>query len=348
MKRARRVSHLSSVGAVAVALWIAAVLGGLVVLSGCEQTTQNSPVETVVAEVNQTGNLHAQALQILRSALTDDNPLARVNAVEVVAETRQIRLMPKVSRLMMDEHVPVRFAAALAIGDVQYALGRSAVVQLLKDPDVNVKIAAAYAMVKLGQPEYLQVLRKATMSQDQTVRANAVLLLGKCKDREALRYLYTALRAQDSEDKVIYQAAEAIARLGDERIYPKLWTMLISAHWDVRLMGVRAMGALGTTDAKNALVTMLDDDILEVRLAAAEQLAELGDISGEADVLEILEQDQISKLESKWQERAKVLAALAIGQINTPAVKAFLPRFLQDSSMLVRIAAAKAVLLSEQ
>mgnify|MGYP001110137148 CR=1 FL=1 len=51
-----------------------------------------------------------------------------------------------------------------------------------------------------------------------------------------------------------------------------LWTRLISAYADDRVMGIRAMGALGTPEAKNALTTMLDDPVPEVRLAAAEQV----------------------------------------------------------------------------
>ena len=64
-------------------------------------------------------------------------------------------------------------------------------------------------------------------------------------------------------------------------------TMLISSFADDRVMGIRGMGALGTADAKNAIITMLDDDILEVRLVAAEQLGKLNDNLGEPEVQDV-------------------------------------------------------------
>ncbi len=272
--------------------------------------------------------------------------MVRVNTIEVVATTRQIKLMPKVQRLINDEFVPVRFATALAIGDLQYTLGQNQIRQLLKDKDINVKIAASYAMAMLGNSEYLEVLRKAILNDDQTVRANAALLLGKSGDKTALKFLYWALQDKNSDDKVAYQAAESIARLGDERIYQKLWAMLISAYADVRVMGIRAMGALGTPEAKNALTTMLNDELLEVRLAAAEQLGTLKDPVGESRVLEVFEKNLSAGLDKNSRERANVLAAMAIGQIRTPSLTKFLPELLKDESKFVRIAAAKAVLQS--
>lgn len=185
----------------------------------------------------------ADALRIIETALSDNNPDIRCKAIEVVASGRQVRLMPKVQRLLEDEYVPVRFAAAMAVGDLEYSLGKRSVSRLLKDKDLNVVIAASYAMGKLGSAEYFQVLHRALENSDQTVRANAALLLGKSGDRRVVELLYETLQSKDSDDKVVFQTAESIAMLGDERIYPKLWTMLISAYADVRLAGISSMRA---------------------------------------------------------------------------------------------------------
>jgi len=284
----------------------------------------------------------SEATKIIREALADENPLIRINAIEVVAATRRAVLIPKVQRLLRDESVPVGFAAALAMGDLEYSLAKSKVAQLLKDEDENIRIAAIYAMSRLGSTDSFELLRKAIVSSDQTVRANAALLLGKSGDKSSLKFLYWALRHKDSDDKVRFNAVEAIARLGDERIYPKLWTMLISAYHDDRVFGIGAMGALGTIKAKNALITMLDDDVLEVRLAAAEQLGMLGYSTGEPVVLDIFTKNLTAGLNKEDTERINVRTALAIGQIGTARLKKFLPQMLKDKSKFVRIAAAKA------
>jgi HEAT repeat protein len=312
-----------------------------VFIFGCEESMQNSyapvpggPVDELIPEAN----------RIIQEGLADADPLIKANTIEVIAATKQIKLMPKVERLMQDDFVPVRFAAVLAVGDMEYSFARNSVKRLLKDPDENVRIAADYAMSKFGADGKFELVRKAITSEDQTVRANAVLLLGKSGDKTSLKVLYWVLRNNYSDDKVKFQAAEAIAKLGDERIYPKLWAALISVYAEDRVMGVRAMGALGTIEAKNALITMLDDDLPEVRLIAAEQLGMLGETTGEAEVLKVFMKNLTSGMDKEEIERINTLAALAIGEICTPSLTQFLPQLLKDESKRVRIAAAKAVI----
>lgn len=291
--------------------------------------------------------LKGVAEQILGNALTDTDPQIRAKAVEVVVVVKQKRMMPRVQKLLLDEYVPVRFAAAVAVGDMEYYLARNTLEKLLKVPDENTKLGAAYALYKLGYKKYLEPIRKAVLSDDQTVRANAVVLLGKSDEPDVLKLLYWAKDDDYSEPKVRYQAAEAIARLGDEKITPKLWTMLISKFVDNKIIGIRAMGALGTREAKEVLQTKLDDDILEVRLAAAEQLGMLGDTSGQGVVISVFDEGFTQGLEPEGYERVMVLTALAIGRIDTPSVTKYLPKLIEDKSKLVRLAAAQAALLSK-
>jgi len=318
-----------------------AVIVCAVFIFGCEESLQNShapvhsgPIDDLVPEAN----------RIIQEGLADTDPLIKANTIEVIAATKQIKLMPKVERLMQDDFVPVRFAAVLAVGDMEYTFAKISVKQLQKDTDENVRIAADYAMSKFGAGSKFELVRKAITSNDQTIRANAVFLLGKSGDKNSLKVLYWVLHNNDSDNKVKFQAAEAIARLGDERIYPKLWAMLISVYAEDRVMGVRAMGALGTTEAKNALITMLDDDLPEVRLIAAEQLGMLGETTGEAEVLKVFMKNLTAEMDKEEIERINTLAALAIGEIGTPGLTQFLPQLLKDESKRVRIAAAKAVI----
>jgi HEAT repeat protein len=89
---------------------------------------------------------------------------------------------------------------------------------------------------------------------------------------------------------------------------------------------------------------MLDDQVPEVRLAAAEQLGRLGDPGGEAEVLAVFEGKLLADSDAQGQQRIKTLAALAIGEIGTPRSAKYLPQLLQDPAQGVRLAAAKAVL----
>jgi HEAT repeat protein len=328
--------------------WIA-VLGVLLGIWGCEQpaeTTQIGPLAaTAPSSPPATDGPVAQSQQIVLDALVDTDPRLRANALEIIATTGQTQLMARTLMLFQDPVFPVRFHAALAVGDLKYTSAKDYVTSMLEDPDENVKLAAAYALMRLGQSEYFRTLCEGIASNDQTVRANAALLLGKSeRPQEALRFLYWAMQQRESADKVVFQAAQSIAMLGDERIYPKLWTRLISAYADDRVIGIEAMGALGTEQAKNALVTMLDDPVVEVRLAAAAQLGKLGEPIGETEVLEALEKNLADETDPRGPERVRVLAALAIGEIGTAPLTRHLLKFLSDPSTQVRLAAAKAVL----
>jgi HEAT repeat protein len=107
------------------------------------------------------------------------------------------------------------------------------------------------------------------------------------------------------------------------------------------------MGTLGTRQAREILVTKLDDPVLEVRVVAAEQLGMLGDTTGEAEVLEVFQKNLTAGMDRIASERVGVLVALAIGHIGTPALTKYLPQFLRNESKFVRIAAAKAVFQSK-
>ena len=316
-------------------LALVAAFGG-----GCRQP---GPIPTLPDQTAPAADMVAQAEQIIRDGLTDQNPQIRVNAIEVVAVTKKVKLMPKVQRMLRDQLVPVRFAAALAVGDLQYSLAKADAAKLLNDPDENVRVAAAYAAYRLGSTESFELLRKALADKNQTVRANAVFVLGKTGDQRALSLLYIALTMRDSDDKVRYQAVDSIARLGDEHIFEKIWTMLISVYADVRVTGIQAMGNLGTSRARDSLLNMLDDDVPEVRLAAAEQLGKLGDKSGQNVVLDVFRKNFTAGMSIEARERIDVFTALAIGQICTDRVRKFLPQLLRNRSKRVRLAAAKAV-----
>ena len=307
---------------------------------GCEDSSQSMLGDFYVTNVT---TPEAEALEIIQNALADTNPLAKVNAIEVIATTGQVKFMPQVQRLLQDEFTPVRFAAALAVGDLKYSSAKNPVSRLLKDKDVNVVIAASYAMGKLGYTEYFEVIRKALSSNNQTVKSNAAFLLGKTGDKSVLDLLKSVQEDENSSDKVRFQILESRARLGDEEVLQKLWAIVYSAFADDRIMGIRAMGLLGTAKARDILVTKLDDTVLEVRLTTAEQLGKLNDRIGEAEVLDVFNKNLTFGLDKEASERANMLTALAIGQICSPALEKNLPQLLKNESKFVRIAAAKAV-----
>jgi len=310
-------------------------------VAGCveEQTTGSiaSAEKTV-----RTQSLKPRAKIILENGLKSKNARLRSSAIEVTVETGQKDMLPHITRLTTDSVVPVRFNATVALGDMRCFSCEKIVRKSLNDPDVNVRIAAAYSLVKLNQPQFVEQVRAAAKNTDQTIRANAALLLGKLGSPDNIELLYEVLQSSDSTDKVRLQAVESIARLGDERMYrSKLWALLISKFADDRVIGIRGMGALDTAESRNAIISTLDDDVQEVRLVAAEQLARLGDKRGEEEVYAYFQ----THPDLNKTDMANQTVVMAIGPLKSSRLNGFLSKALDSQSPYIQLLAARSVLL---
>ena len=196
---------------------------------------------------------------------------------------------------------------------------------------------------KLGGHSYDKLFSGALARQDQTVRSNAALILGKIGEKRQYLSLRPYLRDSQSSDKAMFVAVEAMARLGDESMYSKLWAMLLSTYADDRVIGIRAMGALGTQPARNALITCWMTIWSKFALRRQSSLGRwaIRRRTGGTGLFYW----QVGVSDAERTNRAKALAALAIGRIKTPALIKYLPDLLNSDSKGVRLAAAKAALL---
>ncbi len=330
----------------AIFICVAVVISML--LLGCEEAVSTGEKTSSVQTGPVVSKEQERALEIIYESLADPSDRMRANAIEVVSTTGRSDIMPVIIKLLKDEAVRVRFSAAIAIGDMAYAKGALSVKRLLNDPDANVRIAAAYALAQLKKMDLSDRIYDALGSNDQTVRANAILLLGKLGDRKAIEVLKKVARDELSGDMVTAQVAESIAMLGgDENTYREIWALLISKYAEDRAMGIRAMGALGTEEAQNAILTMLHDEIIEIRLLASEQLGLLGSNVGEAEVADYMV--RVSKtLNEQSRLRADLIAVVAIGHMGSSGLADFLPNFLQSQSKDMQLRAAQSVLLLNQ
>jgi HEAT repeat protein len=313
----------------------------IIFINGCGTT---KPGKTYDVAQGSCIKYQSQAMEIIRHGLVSDEPRIRANSIEVVGNQNIREYMPVVLEHLKDNIVPVRFAACVAIGDAKYTSAREKIKNLTNDQNENVRIAANYALNRIQGTRDYALLGKAIASKDQTVRANAAFLLGKTNDLSVLELLYWVKNHEDSDVKVRLEATEAIARLGDRKIYPKIWTMLISKYIENKLSGIRALGYLGSGEAKNALLTMLQDETLEIRIAAAGELGKMGDFAGEKIVADALNSDLSLQFNSEEIERIQVITSVAIGQIKSASLARYLPMLLQEKSEYVKIAASQAVL----
>lgn len=287
-----------------------------------------------------------EAKAIVAAGVRSTDERIRANAIESISGSSRMDMVKEIVALLNDPSPMVRFAAASALGDLNYVQAKDKLKEMTKDPDLNVAMASCYALCKMGEDSYYKKIEDTAGIKNQTYMANAAMLLGKLGKKEALPILYKIKDSPDSLNAAAFNATEAIARIGDERIYKKIWTMLISVYADDRYMGAHAMAAYGGSRGTNALITLLDDEIPEVRLTVAEQLAILGDNTGKVVVKEYFTAPALE--DKNAVERCNAIAAIAIGQIADPEMYSHLAKLLKNESPIVQLAAAKSILMLDK
>ncbi|AQT70111.1 putative oxidoreductase/HEAT repeat-containing protein [Anaerohalosphaera lusitana] len=316
----------------------------MVFLLGCEAEQVSTQNGNALREPVNIRELEPTAIRVVETSLSDENPRIRSHAIETVVKCNRREMMPMIIDRLEDESFPVRFAAAMGLGDANYSAAKESIRPLLKDQNPHVRLSAAYALSRMGEPNHEKLLVKTLKSPDKSLKANAVLLLGKTEKREYINDLYAVAQEPETSEQVIMQALEAIAMIGDKDVYRQLWPLLISKYADDRQIGIRAMGALGTSDAEDAIITMLEDEVTEVRLCAAEQLGRMGNRVGRPEVLDYLK-DRQTDAYTISKRRADFTAALAIGRIGGSELTRFLPGLLESDWQHIRLNAAGSVLL---
>jgi len=286
-----------------------------------------------------------QAMEILKSAAENESPLIRMDAIESIVISRCSKLFPMIDKSLADPVDAVRFAAALAVGDLRYKESKEKVLILFDSQDMNEKIAAAYALLRLGgsDNEYHKVIVTAIQSNDSTISANAALIIGKLGIKKYSGLLRWALQADSSDDKTRIQAIESLAMLKEKDVISKAWALMISKRADDRVMGIITMYHLGTYDSLNAIKTMLDDEVLEVRLVAAGRLEAFRDDTG-TDVITSFFDKDIKGLSGEDRTRPLVHALDAVRYSRSLKLAEYLPQYLKDDDITVRIHSAAGIL----
>jgi len=323
--------------------WISYLLCISVIgVCGCVRQEEKKTQEAALLAPVPPEKMQTKATLVIQTAFSDTSAFTRMHAIEIAAETQQRQLMPEILKKLDDLEVKVRFAAAIAIGDMACRTCKEQLSKSLEDKNENVRIAAAYSMIRLGDESGYQLIRDAAVAADPTLRANALLLLGKLGNKNDLPLMYKATGDPDTADKVRMQAVESIARLKDVEIYrSKLWPLLISKYADDRVMGIRGMGALGTREAREALLTMLQDDVLEVRLCAVEELGKLNDQSGMNQLVKYFQTNP----DLNQATMATGTGVMAIGRLKAMNLTGYLDKALDSQSSYIRMAAAQSAIL---
>lgn len=269
----------------------------------------------------------------LFGAAKSSDELIRAHAIEGIRESMGSAGRNVIVEAFVDPAPLVRFAAAMAAGELRLDNVKPLLIKLTEDENPHVQIGAIFALHRLGDKRYSLGLEEALASGDPRVRSNAALALGRLGEPSAIKILRPRLR--DPAVEVRLQAAEALWRLGTDEGLEYVVAGSISRNPGHQMVALLALA--GPRDARVAehIRPALISDYTEVALVAARALGQLGFDDGYAIAIQAARSSE---------SRQRALAALALGAIGRADAQDTLAALLRDPDPDVRVAAAAALL----
>ncbi|WP_428386929.1 HEAT repeat domain-containing protein [Mucisphaera sp.] len=285
--------------------------------------------------------LRERAIAAVRAASASENPALRMNAIEASHAVPGLS-SELVGPLLLDEVVPVRFAALVTVGQLKLEEHALAASDLAIDPDPSVRMAAIFAASENGVEIDRSPLARLVRSPEPGVRGNAALILGMMDDptaaemlREAASVPYDRRVVVVQREIVKLQFAEALVKLGDDEALGPIRAAAYSQSDEIRVFAVGMLGPLEDRRMIKLLIAMLEQPPVELQLAAARSLLQMDVPDGLPIVLRALD----SAIPT-----VRAQAAYALGDSDDMVSLVGLSEALSDESALVRLSAAAGVL----
>jgi len=223
-------------------------------------------------------------------------------------------------------------------GETAWALGKRGdegaidpLIKALEDSNSNVQEWAALALVKIGRPS-IEPLRAAMKSRNDSVKWQAVAILGLINDSNATQALSLALESNNST--VRYWAAASLGQIRDNRSRDALISVLGDKNETVRNEAGWALKSLTGGDAADLLIKLLKDGDPNRRMGAAHSLGDPAEVQAAQPLIEAL-QDSEPGVRSE--------AAAALGRRGESQATAPLIEILHDPEEQVRKDGIKAL-----
>jgi len=310
---------------------------GVLSMAGCQQQKIQHKLGNTVSEAV----AREKAIGEIIACSQAEDPFLRANTIEA-AQWLPDRALQLVQLGLQDENPVVRFTAIAMVGKLKLTTLVKSVIALRDDPSPSVQAATLYALVQCDQPVDITPLASKLIQPNVTLRGNVAMLLGRLGDASAIPMLKSLANAPSPRDFslqqdaiVEVQVAEAMVALGYEPGLEVLRAKAYSPHDEVRITAVRALGFYNDRKFQPALVEMLGQDPIELRLAAAESLARMGTSQGLQAVLGGCQFDL---------PPVRAQAALALSLFTDRLAMQWRNALLTDPSQQVRLAAAAAIL----
>lgn len=206
--------------------------------------------------------------------ITSSDPVARRQAAETLARTRDQRAGQYLLKALADGVPGVRAAAVDGLCQLTRRDATSRISELLlKDPDASVRQQAAGSLAYMMDPVSGPALVKALKDKDISVRYAAANTLGAMRYAPAEQPLVDAL--DDKDMKRI--AIAALGQMQSKKAANKIAASLSDPDRFTRLEAIKALGSIGDAAPAEEIKKLLAPaEESAIRMEAALALAKLG------------------------------------------------------------------------
>jgi outer membrane protein assembly factor BamB len=142
---------------------------------------------------------------------------------------------------------------------------------LAQNENVKLKLMAAAALARCGHPTALESVRAKLADHDRENRKIAAWILGQLGEKADAKGIASAFESESDPLAKAY-AVNALALLGDADARKQLIANLSSTEAAVKTYAAEFAGYCRLDESRVALVRLLDDPTLDVRVRAAQSL----------------------------------------------------------------------------
>lgn len=282
----------------------------------------------------------------------------RIYSLEAIGSTLKPADASILEDCLSDPKVMVRYAAAMAIGDMVYTKAKPKLIAMLDNPDTDQRVACAaiYALARMGDYTYAPELGDMLFSDFKYGRSCAAISMGKMGGKSAIEPLKTLL-GEEKDQNVRYSIYEALARLGDKKAVDSLEAYTTAGYYmDLKIPAIPLLAEIKAPKAKRIFADLYEQSAHppRIRVAACGALGKMGVFKREyyeycqkaaEDPETVLKEfygtEQVDYMKISSLQR---LAAMAIGDMGKIyGINVLHPMLVSDDGA-VRISAAWGIL----
>jgi HEAT repeat protein len=240
--------------------------------------------------------------QIVLVALADPAPSVRREAAAALSTLRTPEAVGALERTLSDPQSDVRVAAVRALGLIDDDGVPAVLISALRDPEVRVRHMATEALTRWRSPAVARRLAQALAAPDLR-RAVATVL--ERMDQAAVEPLVEIIAVGDPETRAA--AAAALDKISGPGPFVE---RLGSTDPEERYRATEVLGAIGGSEAAEALLVALGDPAIRIRSRAARLLGAMNESRAFRPLRRMLLSDPVPEVAAAAEEALQNLGSL--------------------------------------